>query len=210
MRTPWTWVAALALQCAAAPAVSQDFGQFGPAPPIAPNTHLFGTYVTGGDDALGLLTQLRLSFMPNVDFGFQGGLNRIEVGSRDRNTVRMGADVKFGVAQAGAALPADLSLGAAIGVQTGDRFTLLSLGPMAAASRAFAVNPNNSVTPYASLLLRFSSLDLGATTDTDFDLGLRLGADFHIGPDLGLIGEFQFNNDAGGSVGFSTGLNVAF
>lgn len=209
MRTPWTWVA-VALSCVAAPALSQDFGQFGPAPPLAPNTHAFGTYVTGGENALGLLAQLRLSFMPNVDFGFQGGLNRIDAADRDHNTVRMGADVKFGVAHASESFPVDVSMGGAIGVQTGDRLTILSLGPSAMASRGFAINPNNTITPYGGLLLRFTSKDLGSSTDTNFDLALRLGGDFHIGPDFGVLGEVQFNDDSGGSVGFSTGLNITF
>jgi hypothetical protein len=157
-----------------------------------------------------MITQLRLSFVPDVDFGFQGGLNRVEVGGDDRTTLRLGTDVKFGVLQAGQAFPADVAVGGALGVQTGDRYTVLSLGPSAVASRGFATGTSNVVTPYAGLFLRFSSRDEGAASNTDFDLSLRVGADLHMGPDFGFIAEVQFNDDSGNDVGFVSGLNVSF
>ncbi len=210
MRTPWMWGAALAVLLCSENVAAQTFGQLGPAPPLAPNARLFGAYLTAGSDALGMVAQLRLSFMPGVDFGFQGGLNRVDVAGGDHTTVRMGADVKFAVTEAQASMPLDLAAGGSIGVQTGDRFTVLSLGPNLVASHRFPLGGEGTVSPYVGLLLRFSTLDVAGTSDTDFDPALRLGADLRIDPDLGFIGEVQFNDDSGDDVGFLTGLNISF
>jgi hypothetical protein len=210
MRHPWAWAAALAATLVSPTAFAQNFGQLSPAPPIATGTHLMGAYISGDDNALGLLAQLRLSFYPNIDFGFQGGLNRIDAEGRDRTTVRMGGDVKFGLVHAGEASPVDVSMGAAIGVQTGDRYTVLSLGPSVQASRSFNLTGGSSVAPYLGMLLRFSSVDVAGASDTDFDLGLRLGGELRVSPDLGFLAELHFNDDSGADMGFLAGFNTAF
>jgi hypothetical protein len=207
-RQPWIWVAAL-LAAWAGPAFPQNFGQFTSAKPIEPGTHLFGGYITAADEALGMLAQLRLSFMPKVDFGFQGGMSRLDIEGDDRTTVRLGTDLKVGLLDVSSGSPVDFSLGGALGVLTGDDITVLSLGPSLAASRSFPAG-NANLIPYAGLYLRFSSVDVGAQSDSDFDLAFRLGADLRISPDFGFIAEFQANEDSGGDFGFATGLNVAF
>ena len=52
---------------------AQVFGQYTGANPLEPNQHLFGAYLHTSDSVLGAVGQLRLSFFPGIDFGFQGG-----------------------------------------------------------------------------------------------------------------------------------------
>src|SRR4029077_6858714 len=53
------------------PAAAQVWGQYTSAETVPVNGHMFGGYLHASSNFLGLLAQLRLSFYPNVDFGFQ-------------------------------------------------------------------------------------------------------------------------------------------
>ena len=54
-----------------------------------------------------------MSFYPDVDFGFQGGLSRQQFESSDRTTVNaLGADLKYAVAKPSERLPLAIAIGA--------------------------------------------------------------------------------------------------
>lgn len=181
-------VAAGMLQANASAA--QVFGQFSGAPPLGVNARLFGAYGSFTKSESELLAQLRLSFYPNVDFGFQGGLSRVSVQDRSRTSVKIGGDFKALVTRGGDSGPFDLSLGAAIGISSAEDFTLLSIGPGMVVSRRLG-SGGASVSPYVGAMLLFTRSDLDNANDTDVSLPLRFGAEYAPNADLRLVLELQ-------------------
>ena len=198
------------------PAGAQVFGQFTGAEALPVNGRMFGAYVHSSADLAGLLAQLRLSFYPGVDFGFQGGIARRNLVGGDRTTLRLGTDLKVGVASAVGGSPIALALGGQLGVETGDHFHVLTLGPTLVASRTLPVGQSGRVTPYAGLGLAFASIDdqvhAPPTNDTRFTVPLRLGADFLVAPELRLALELQFQrrDSLNDTFGLVAGVNLPF
>jgi hypothetical protein len=203
------FVVAAVLLLAPGAARAQVYGQLSSAETIPMNGHLFGAYLQASEDMLGLLAQLRLSFYPNVDFGFHGGITRLDAGSTDRTTLRIGGDLKVWVVKGGAV---DLAAGGALGVETGDELSVLTLGPTVVASRTIAMGSGGGITPYGGVGLLFSNIDVGDNQETDFSLPFRFGAEFKLSPEIRLLGELQlrasdrFNDD----IAFVTGVNLPF
>jgi hypothetical protein len=207
-----TALLAVTLAACAPAARAQVFGQFVGAQPLPMNGHLTGVYLSMSDNAWGPLAQLRLSFYPDLDFGFQGGLSRVDFGSDHRTTLQLGGDLKYQVQKAGATMPVDVAVGAVVGVETGDAYSILTLGPSVVASRSFPMGSNASVIPYAGAMLAFSSIDVGEMSDTDFSVPLRFGAEWRFIPEVRIVTELQlqtgdsFNDD----VRFAAGVNLPF
>ena len=109
---------------------AQVFGQYTPAEILPVNARLGGAYVNFSEDVVGALGQLRLSFYPNVDFGFQGGLARLDLRTTTKTSLRLGADVRFGVAKATAGRPVDVAVGGGLGVETSDNYSVFRIGPV--------------------------------------------------------------------------------
>lgn len=199
-------IAALAL---APPARAQVYGQFTGAATLPVNGHLFGGYLTASENVLGGLVQLRLSFYPDVDFGFQGGLTRFDRGTAgaDLSTLRLGTDLRWQINKQAAGASFDLAVGGALGVETGDDFKIVTVGPTAVASR-----PVGPLSPYAGLGILFASVDAFGIRDTDVSVPLRLGTGARLAPEFLVMVELQlrlsdrYNDD----VGFATGVNLPF
>ncbi|HEY3215907.1 MAG TPA: hypothetical protein VGK93_05400 [Candidatus Eisenbacteria bacterium] len=191
---------------------AQVFGQYTPAETVPVNGHLLGAYLNASENFFGLLTQLRLSFYPDVDFGFQGGLTRIDFQGTDATTVRLGADFKYLAVRAAQGFPVDLAVGAGLGVETGDNISVLSLGPSLVVSRNLAIGSSAGVTPFFGLGLLFSNLDVLDHETTDFSVPFRVGSEFRMSQDLRLGVELQFRikDDFNDDVSFVTGVNIPF
>ena len=134
---------------AAAPARAQVFGQFTNAATVPVNGHLFGAYLNASKNVTGGLAQLRLSFYPNLDFGFHGGLSRLDLGpgTGTTTTLRVGADVRWQVAHANQGSAVDIATGGALGVETADHFKVVTLGPSVVASRELGRDQRHRVNP---------------------------------------------------------------
>ncbi len=174
--------------------------------------HVFGGYVNASQNVVGLMAQLRLSFYPNVDFGFQGGLSRINVSeSKDRTVLRMATDVKFLVAKASETRRFDLALDGAVGVESGDNYQVIALGPSLVGSRTFG-SATSGVTPFASIGLLFSNIDVADQRTTDMSVPLRGGAEWRVAPGVALTAEIQvrLGDDFNDDVGFSGGVHLPF
>ena len=203
----------LAAMCAlASPARAQVFGQLVSAEIMSTGSHDAGFYLNASDRVLGGLTQLRLSFYPNVDFGFQGGLARVTWEGTDRTTLRLGADIRAGLTHSGEGFPLDIAAGGALGVETSDSYHVLTLMPSAVASRSFMVGKSGSISPYLGVGISFQSVDATATSQSYLSLPTRLGADFQVMPGMRLTGEMEFPVGGGfnQSFGVATGVNLAF
>jgi hypothetical protein len=198
----------------AGPARAQAFGQYTGAAVVPVNGHVFGAYLNVSDHVIGGLAQLRLSFYPNLDFGFHGGLSRLDpvVNFGTRTTLRLGGDVRWQLADLSATFPADLAVGASLSVETADQFKVVTLGPSAVASRTLGGADGPSYIPYAGLALNFTNRDAFGVEDTDISVPLRLGLEARLAPQFRVIAELQlfiadhYNDD----VGFVTGVNLPF
>ena len=203
---------ALAALVSSSPARAQVFGQYTGAQVVPANGRVFGAYLNVSEHVIGGLAQLRLSFYPNLDFGFHGGLSRLDPGGTitTRTTLRLGADLRWQLGGLTGSFPADIAMGGSIAVETADRYKVVTLGPSAVMSRA--VGQTGSVIPYAGLALLFSSRDAFGVEDNDISVPLRLGLEGRISPEIRIIGELQlfvadrYNDD----VGFVTGVNLPF
>lgn len=204
--------ALVALAVAAPPARAQVFGQLSPAQPIDLNTRLGGGFVSFTKSESELLGQLRMSFHPGVDFGFQGGLSRVSVANVNRTSVQLGGDLKAQLVRAGAASPFDVSIGGAIGIASADDFTVLSVGPSLVASRRFAIDERASLTPFAGALLLFSRSDLATGNKTDVAVPVRFGLEYSPLPDFRLLGAVQVgvSDDIRDDLKLSLGANFPF
>jgi len=199
----------------AGPARAQVFGQYSGATVVPPNGHVFGAYLNVSEHAVGGLAQLRLSFYPNLDFGFHGGLSRLDPGpgAGTRTIVRLGSDLRWQINAPATGFPADLAVGASLGIETADRYKVITLGPSAVVSRTLGgADGGVSYIPYGGLALLFASRDAFGIEDSDISLPLRLGLEARLAPEFRLIAELQlyvadrYNDD----IGFVTGVNLPF
>ncbi len=193
-------------------ACAQVFGQLTTAEILPLGTHMAGGYVHFSSNQVGLLAQLRLSLHPGIDFGFMGGLSRYDQVGDEVNTVRMGADVKFALLEAGEASSMDLSLGGAIGLETGNDVNITTVGPYGVLSRAFPVGERAALAPYGGLGLLFSNVDVAGFEDADFAFPIRLGCEFRFAPEFRVGTELQLRvgDDFNDDVAFVTGVNLPF
>jgi len=182
-------LAGLLLAVTAAAAGAQVNGALSEARVVPVNGRLGGAYLQFDQHSATLQGQLRLSFYPNLDFGFQGGLSRIDIGNNTRTSVRLGGDFRGQVALQGPAFPVNVSLGGTIGVESADNLTILSVGPQVAVSRT--LDPGGKWVAYGGACLLLSRFDLGVGRDTDTSFPVRAGMEFHPNPDLRLLAEMQ-------------------
>lgn len=205
-------LASLAL-LAARPGQAQVIGQLTGAQTLEVNSRMFGGYLQFSQNVLNVMGQLRLSFYPGVDFGFQGSLARqqFDTGS-DRTTLGLGGDLKYQIGSPTAGNPVSLALGATVGVQTGDDFSILSIGPTLVGSRTLQTGDTVSLSPYVGIGLLFSNINVGDNNDTDFSMPLRLGTTLRLNPGLDLVGEIQFRigDNFDDDMSTTVGVNAPF
>jgi hypothetical protein len=120
---------AVALACAATPALAQVYGVFNDAKVLPVNGHLGGGYLQFDKSSATLMGQLRLSLYPNFDFGFVGGLSRLDIENDTKSSVRLATDFRGQIATQSANFPMSITLGGALALESADGFSLLSVGP---------------------------------------------------------------------------------
>jgi len=175
------------------------------------NGHAFGGYIPLSQNLVGLVGQLRMSFYPGVDFGFQGGLARMDRDAGSRTLVHLGTDIKASLVRSTDRQPYDVAAGGGLGVKIGDNFSVLTLGPTVVVSRSWHRGETGEISPYAGVGFAFSSLS-GDQSQTDFSMPVRVGSEFGISPIARLVAEFEFRlgDDFNDDVGFSAGVNLPF
>lgn len=210
-RPGYAAAAIVALALSSVSAHAQSLGPFTRAEILPVDAREAGIYVNASESATGILSQLRLSFYPGIDFGFQGGLSRLEFVDGDKTLLQVGADLRFGTMRAAAGAPFDFALGGGFAIDVGDDYNLLTLGPMAFLSRTFPVG-GGSISPYAVTGVSFSTASIGPDNRTDVQVPLNLGAEYRPNPVFGVAAELQlrlanrFRDDAG----FAAGVTFPF
>jgi hypothetical protein len=173
----------------APPAGAQVNGALSEARVVPVNGRLGGAYLQFDKSSATLSGQLRMSFYPNLDFGFQGGLSRMSLSNSTRTSVRLGGDFRGQVATQGPSFPVNVSLGGAIGVESADNFTILSVGPQVVFSRS--LDPSGKWIGYGGASLLLSRYDVIGVRDTDTSFPVRAGMEFRPNADLRLMTEAQ-------------------
>ena len=199
---------ALALACAASPAMAQVYGMLNDAKVLPVNGHLGGGYLQFDKSSATLMGQLRLSLYPNFDFGFVGGLSRLDIENDTKSSVRLGTDFRGQIANQGANFPVSITLGAAIALEQADGFSLLSVGPTAAASRVLDQANQWTATFGASLLL--SRSEISGKRNTDTSMPLRLALQYAPNTDIRILSEAQLGVSDEIRDDFSFTLGVLF
>lgn len=177
------------LLAAAGPASAQVQGALSPGKVLQPNEHLGGAYLTFDKSSATMLGQLRMSFYPNLDFGFQGGLARIDVDNNTRTSVKLGGDFRGQVASQSSGGILDIALGAALGVESADELNLLSVGPQVTLSRT--LDMSSRWVAYGGAALLFTRVEVGSESDTDTSCPIRMGVEYDPNPYLRLLTEVQ-------------------
>jgi hypothetical protein len=170
---------------------AQVFGQFTGAEPLPVNGRLFGAYLETSENVLGATGQLRLSFYPGVDFGFQGGLARVNLDPGSRTTIRFGTDVKAAVLRRGDRTPYALSIDGAIGVESSDSYNVLTLAPGAVMSRPYLLGGSVNVEPYGGVQLAFTTSSIHGRDKSEMSLPLRVGSQVAMGSGANFVFELQ-------------------
>ena len=187
---------------------AQVNGTLSEARVVPVNSRLGGAYLQFDQSSATLSGQLRLSFYPSLDFGFQGGLSRMDVNNNTRTSVRLGGDFRGQVATQGPAFPVNVSLGGAIGVESADAFTILSVGPQVVFSRT--LDPAGKWVGYGGASLLLSRFDVSGGRDTDISFPVRAGMEFRPNADLRILTEAQLAVSDEVRDDFSVTLGVLF
>lgn len=201
--------ALLALACPR-PSAAQVTGQYTGAVPLAVDHRMAGAYVGLSGDMLQALGQLRLSYYPGFDFGFQGGFMHLDA-DHGHTCVVIGGDAKARIATHGPSQPFDIAAGGAIDLANASGYNLLGVGPLVVASHPARLH-GAALTPYAGLALMFNRLDVGSFSNTDASLQLRLGTEYELNPDVRFVLELQFgaSDPVGSGPKFILGTNLPF
>jgi hypothetical protein len=210
------WIATLALTGALALAPlrseAQTFSQYTGGSVVPMNGHTLGGAAEINGDMFAFMGQLRLSFQPEMDFGFHGGLAFYDQGASDQTAVRLGADFKARVAKQDAEFAVDVVVGAALSVETADDLNLLRVGPSVVVSRNWPSLDAPRAKPYLGMQLLFSREDVFDRSESGLMVPLHLGSEFRLGEGLKLCTEIQykFGNDFGDDWAFTTGITTDF
>jgi hypothetical protein len=188
----WKLLPFLALIVLPSVACAQVFGQWTTARILPVNGHSFGAQLELSEHVAALMGNLRLSFYPNVDFGFQGGFTRTQVEGSDIGTARLAADLKAGALRTSDGAPLDLAFGAFVGLESGDRLGRLVIGPSLVASRGLSVNGEERFIPYAGVQAKYTQFSFHESQRNDFSMPIRLGCQFPVVQGFRAIGEVQF------------------
>lgn len=201
---------ALGLLLAAAPASAQVYGQWKGAETIPNGGHEFGGYLLTSDNVLGLLAQLRLSFYPNVDFGFQGGFSRLDYSDNNQTLLQVGTGLKVKLSDGSERLPVVTAIAADLGIETGDNFNILVIEPSFIASRK--LGSGQGITPYGRLGIAITRINIDDQDRTDTSFPLHLGAEFGISAQLKIVTELQIrmDDDLNDTTTLSVGVNLPF
>jgi hypothetical protein len=172
---------------------------------------MVGGFLQSSQNVLGLVGQLRMSFYPGVDFGFNGGFARQDYSGENHTTLRLGTDLKYQILAPTTDRPFTMSIGGALGLEAGDSYNLLTIGPTLVGSRSFP-SGNVSFTPYVGTGIMFNRFEGGSYSDTDVAFPVNIGSEVHLNPQLTLVGELQLRvSDAiNDDVGFAIGVNSSF
>ncbi|MFI5371137.1 MAG: hypothetical protein ACHQ52_06220 [Candidatus Eisenbacteria bacterium] len=209
MKRGFGFLVAIALAVLPLAAQAQVFGQWTSARTLPVNAHSFGAQLELSEHVVALMSDLRLSFYPGVDFGFQGGLTRTQIEGSNIGTARLAVDVKMQATSTTQGAPLDLAFGAFLGLESGDQLGRLVVGPSMIASRGVTMSGKERFLPYAGLQARYTQFEFRGIQRYDFSLPFRIGSQFEVVQGFRAVGEVQFRvgDDIDDHVAFGVGVD---
>ncbi len=206
-------------------ASAQFLGQMSPASVLAQNTGKIGGYIVSAEDAFAVVGSFRYGFGSFTEGRVRLGFIDQEGPHTDPHII-LGADAKYVLwkfndgttgtsSPGGYKNPIDLSLGGEMEYAKMETSDVLGLGGSVIASRPFLFTNGSSIEPYARLNLRYQRVGFDdfyvndvihdGGSDSDFKVGLNVGALFSVTPLVDFTAEFQLDDrDA-----FMLGIDIA-
>lgn len=224
MRRTVLFFAAIVLMTAAT-ASAQFLGQMSPASVLPTNAGKVGGYIVSAEDAFAVVGSFRYGFSPYTEGRFRLGFIDQEGPDTDPHAI-LGVDAKYllwkfsegtsGDMSGGYNNPIDLSLGAGMEYAALEGGNVLGLGGSVIASRPFVFRNGSSIEPYSRLNLRYQRNEADdyydqngvrhdGRSDSDFEIGLNLGALFSVTPLVDITAEFQLDDQNA----FMIGIDIA-
>lgn len=212
----------------AASASAQYLGQMSPASILDNGTGKIGGYFIGAENANAVVGSIRYGFSDYTEGRFRLGF----IDQEGRNTdphIILGLDAKYllwkytessGTASEGESAsyknPFDLSIGGGLEFAKMNNSSILGLGVSVIGSIPYRFENNSVIEPYARFNLRYQRLDIGdyynplghkieGGDDSDFEIGLNIGALFSVTPLVDFTAEFQLDDETA----FMLGIDIA-
>lgn len=206
-------------------ASAQFLGQMSPASVLPSNTGKIGGYFVTAEDAFAVVGSFRYGFGPYTEGRFRLGFIDEEGRHTDPHII-LGVDAKYllwkfsegaaGETSGGAYNnPIDLSVGASMEYAVLQWSDVLGIGGSVIASRPFYFQNRTSIEPYARFNMRyqrnhadvyyFEDRRYDGYSDSDFEIGLNIGALFSVTPLVDFTAEFQLDDQTA----FMLGIDIA-
>ncbi|PJA26690.1 MAG: hypothetical protein CO189_09700 [candidate division Zixibacteria bacterium CG_4_9_14_3_um_filter_46_8] len=191
---------------------AQFIGQLTTAENLQPKRRLFGGYLGFYEKVtIVAMTQYRYGFTNFLDGGFQFGGFSADIGEEDEAGIVFGGNIKYRILNAAAGDQFDLSSGIGLETAQASNYHLYSLSGSIIGSFRLQSSSGKLITPYSRMAFHVQNthwdqhgLHEKGTSDSDFDLGLNLGAQFSLNNNSSIIAELQLEN---GFFGFIAGIN---
>jgi hypothetical protein len=187
---------------------AQFLGQMSPASVLDQGTGKLGGYFFTADDAFGVVASGRYGFSKYTEGRARLGFIDQDGSNTDPHII-FGIDAKYllweyikkkPVDSSSTAAeyynPFDLSLGFGLEYAKLESYTVFGLGGSVIGSFPFHFKNNTSIEPYARLNLRYqlNSYNISDASESNFEIGLNLGALFSVTPLVDITAEFQLDD----------------
>lgn len=184
-----------------------SMGQLSTAEVVPPGAIDLGAYAGFFEDLNGLIGVFRMGLFDRTDWEVKSGLMDTQTGSDPQFMI--GTSMKFHFLKRTENQMPDMALTAGL------EFYELDAAGASGSSFGFTggligsfpiwLAESHRLTPYGRLSTRIERNDVGRWEDTDFDIGLNLGAQYAPRQNIHFYGEFQLD----AQIGFITGVNFA-
>jgi hypothetical protein len=182
---------------------AQFSGQLSTAKTVPSGGSMLGVYAGIYEDAFGVLGQYRYGLGGYTDMGFKVGVLDLDDFLSNDVAIDAAFDLKYQVMEMRMRDPFDLSLGGTFEFLGFEDGTLISFGFAPIGSYPVTLKNGRILEPYGRLQLRVERVDINSYDDTDFEIGLNMGAAFELSSSTEAIGELQFDDE----FGFIFGVN---
>lgn len=196
----------LGLLVMAAPVQGQFLGHLRPAETLGMGSLRLGTSMGVFQDAFTLSGRIQYGLAAVVDLTADLGL--LDYENTDDPELLLGAGLHFQVLQYNLGNPVDMTMGFFAEYYELDHghfhdYSNVSLGVSLAMSRPLKFPSGLEVIPYGEANIRVDRTERGGDTDSDFNLGLNLGAALPLSGTAQFVAEAQLDDQFGVLVGIN-------
>jgi hypothetical protein len=152
------------------------------------------------EDAFTVMGRARYGIAGRVDLTLSLAL--LDLQDSDGLNAAFGTDLLFQVSDYDLGRALDMAVGGFLEYYSAERsrhvdYSNLAIGGQLVASRPVEIKPGVDLVPYGRLNLRVNRVEVGNNSDSDFNIGVNLGAVFPISGHIDLSGEVQLDDQFG-------------